>query len=139
MNPIATCAEEVLRAHAHPALKISELVELVAQRVDRGLDARRLRTILEEHPDRFRVLEPWAGPWRHSSARAGAQQQEAWVVAISEPRDPPDSPRAALKLRESVRWLARSVDPRSSSEVSHWYAIALAERAARQAVVRRAA
>jgi hypothetical protein len=45
----------------------------------------------------------------------------------------------AVKLRESVRWLGRGIDPRSPREVSRWYAIALAERALREAVLKRAA
>jgi hypothetical protein len=42
-------------------------------------------------------------------------------------------------LRESVRWIGRSVDGRSTLEVGRWYAIALAEREARRALARRAA
>ena len=130
MNPIALCAEQELRAHTHPALRLFELLDLVAERIDRSLDAARLRAVLEEHPDRFRVLEPWCGPWRPGAADRGRRP---------DPGDPPEAPRTALKLRESVRWLGRGVDPRSSIEVSRWYAIVLAERAAREAVVRRAA
>lgn len=142
MNPIAVCAESTLRQHPHPALRLSELVELVAERVDRTLEESRLRSILESYPDRFRILDPWRGPWRvvprddpeEGSARA------VWVVAVVDPTQPPDHPgAAALKLRESVRWLGRGVDPRSPHEVSRWYAIALSERAVREAVVRRAA
>ena len=140
MNTIAACAEQVLRAHTHPALRLSELVELVAGRVDRNLDASRLRAILEEYPDRFRVLEPWSGPWRSTDPRRPVpERRDAWVVAISDPDDPPDVPSPALKLRESVRWLSKAVDARSVVEVSRWYAIVLAERAAREAVARRAA
>jgi hypothetical protein len=41
-----------------------------------------------------------------------------------------------MRLRESVRWLGRGVDGRSALEVSRWYAITLAERDARAALVR---
>jgi hypothetical protein len=141
MNPIAVLAEDTLRRHPHPALRLSELAELVAEQMDRTLDEPRLRSILEAHPDRFRILDPWRGPWRgaviHDDARTA---REAWVVAVVDPDQPPDRPgSAALKLRESVRWLGRGIDPRSPHEVSRWYAIALAERALREAVVRRAA
>jgi hypothetical protein len=140
VNPIASCADQALRSHTHPALKLSELVDIVARRVDRGLDARRLRAILEEYPERFRLLEPWSGPWRPDEApRVPQQPEEAWVVAVGDPDEPPDTPRSALKLRESVRWLARGIDERSAVDVSRWYAIVLAERAAREAVARRAA
>ena len=142
MNPIVMCAESALRQHPHPALRLSELVELVAERVDRTLDEARLRSLLESHPDRFRLLDPWRGPWR--ATLAGGCDDDAphddWVVAVVDPTQPAAHPGAtALKLRESVRWLGRGVDPRSPNEVSRWYAIALAERAIREAVVKRAA
>ena len=139
MNPIAVCAEEALRAHPHPALRLSELVEIVADRVDRGLEPMRLRAVLEDHPDRFVILEPWSGPWRGVD-HPGLQRPagEPWIVVVTAPDDGPDTPPIALMMRESVRWLSRGVDPRSSIDVSRWYAIVLAERAARAAVARRA-
>lgn len=140
MNPIVTCAEHVLRVHVHPALRLNELRELVAERVDRGLDIRTLRAMLEEHPELFRVIEPWSGPWRlHDQRRGHGRPPEAWVVVITDPGEGPDTSGAALRLRESVRWLARDLDVRSPLEVGRWYAIVLAEREARLAVVRRAA
>ncbi len=135
MNPIATYAENTLRHHAHPALRLRELVELIAARVDRSLDCARLRAILEGYPDRFRILDPWRGPWRMEAE----PRTDVWVVAISEPEGCPHGAPSALKLRESVRWLGRGIDPRSRTDVSRWYAIALAERAVREAVARRAA
>jgi hypothetical protein len=133
MDPIASCAERTLRQSEHPALKLSELLESVSEILDRSLDAGRLRAILETHPDRFRILEPWRGPWR---SRSG----EAWVVTVTEPERPPDGAGpAAVKLRESVRWLARGVDLGSPAEVSRWYAIAVSEREVRTALARRAA
>ncbi|MGD2047061.1 MAG: hypothetical protein PVJ80_05045 [Gemmatimonadota bacterium] len=147
MDPIASLAERTLLKSAHPALKLSELLAFVSERLDRSLDARRLRAILERHPDHFRVLEPWRGRWALPAREAvsgesvsGDRPDEPWVVAIGHPDDPPDGPTpVALNLRESVRWLARGVDPRSNREVSRWYAIALSERAVRSTLARRAA
>jgi len=141
VNAIAQCAETALRQHPHPALRLSELVELVAERLDRTLDGSRLRSILESHPDRFRILDPWRGPWRATLAGTSSPALgDVWVVAVVDPDRPPEHPGSlALKLRESVRWLGRGVDARSPQEVSRWYAIALAERALREAVSRRAA
>jgi hypothetical protein len=141
MHPIAVFAETALRQHVHPTLRLRELVEIVAERVDRTLDAGRLRAILEGYPDRFRLLDPWCGRWRSSASvepDAATRTIDVWVVGVAESAPPPGAP-AALKLRESVRWLARRVDPRSPSEVARWYAIALSERAVRRAVARRAA
>lgn len=142
MNPIASRAETILRQHPHPALRLSELVELVAEQVDRALDGQRLRAILEEHPERFRILDPWRGPWRTVWTVPGAQREprEAWVVVVTDPAaDPAEHRSTTLKLRESVRWLGRGIDPRSPTAVSRWYAIALSERETRRAVARRAA
>lgn len=141
MNPIAHFAEQALREHPHPALRLSELVELISARVDRTLDADRLRAELERYPDCFRVLDPWRGPWR-TLRRAHAARERArdvWVVAVRDPGGGVAPAGAALKLRESVRWLGRGVDPRSPREVCRWHAVVLSERAARTALARRAA
>jgi hypothetical protein len=141
MNPIATCAESALREHAHPALRMRELVDLVARRVDRSLDATRLRTVLESYPDRFRILDPWRGPWRSVLAADPecGLACDVWVMAVAPLDHPPGGTPMAVKLRETVRWVGRGVDPRSPRQVSRWYAIALAERALREAVAKRAA
>ena len=141
MNPIAAFAESTLRQHAHPALRLGELVALVAERVDRTLDCARLRAVLEGYPERFRLLDPWRGAWRAARGpHAGPPSPlDVWVVAVGEPGDPPGGAPAAFKLRESVRWLGRGIDAGSPNDVSRWYAIALSERAVREAVVRRAA
>ncbi len=141
MNPIAAFAEAALREHTHPALRLRELVELLAQRVDRSLGHDRLRAILESYPDRFRILDPWRGPWRSvlGADAGGAHSCDVWVIAVTAPDRPPGGPSVAVKLRETVRWIGRGVDPRSQREVSRWYAIALAERALREAVMKRAA
>lgn len=158
MNPIAVHAESALHSAPHPALRLTELLELVSHRAGRSLTLERLRTALEDHPDRFRILESWSGPWRvreeseqtrrradrvrergGRDVGARAEKRDAWVVAVERPDTPPDAPHSALRLRESVRWVALGLDGRSRVEVSRWYAIALAERAAREAVARRAA
>jgi hypothetical protein len=140
MNTIALRAEAALHAHPHPALKIPELLDLIANDVDRSLTAERLRSILQSHPDRFRILEAWTRRWKSTHADDGDSViDRTWVVAIADRGDPPDGPRSVMRLRESVRWLGRGIDGRSALEVSRWYAITLAERDARAALVRTAA
>ena len=142
MNPIARHAEALLHAAPHPALRLDELLELVAERTGRSMSRAALRTVLEERPDRFRILESWQGPWRvreHAEGGGDRRQADAWVIAVESPDTPPDAPRSALRLRESVRWVALGMDGRSRLDASRWYAIALAERATREAVARRAA
>lgn len=135
MNTIAAHAESVLHAAPHPALRLGELLELLADRAGRSITPERLRQALDDHPDRFRILESWEGPWRVREVGT----RDAWVVAVRSPDRPPDEPPPALRLRESVRWVALGMDGRSRMDVSRWYAIAMADRAARDVVARRAA
>jgi hypothetical protein len=142
VNPTAAAAEHVLREHPHPALRLSELVELLAGPLDRTLDEAKLRTVLERYPDHFRLLDPWRGYWR-TVAREGdgpTRHRDVWVVALEDPDRPPaDCGGTALKLRESVRWLGKGMDPRSPGDVTRFYAIALSEREVRAALLKRAA
>jgi hypothetical protein len=141
MHPVAVFAEAALRQHSDPALRLGELVHLVAERFDRSLDAARLRGILEAHPDRFRLLDPWCGRWGSGGPwdlHEPIPSVDVWVIGVAE-GEPPPGGAAAIKLRESVRWLARGVDPRSPRETGRWYSIVLAERSLRRAHERRAA
>ncbi len=140
MDPIAECAANTLARHPHPALRLGELLELMVDSVPVRLDASLLRVILERHPSLFRILDPGRGPWRDSlQARAEAYAADPWVLLATDPASDGAPHPTALRLRESVRWLGRGVDPRSALSVSRWYAIALAEREARRAIRRRAA
>lgn len=140
MNPIATCTEHFMAAHPHPALRIGEILAPVAERIDRSLTARRLRAALAEHPDTFRLLDPWQGPWRVRPDSGPATEADVWVVLLPTAEGGDRSPAGpATTLRESVRWLARGIDPRSPLSVSRWYAIALAERESRRAIAQRSA
>jgi hypothetical protein len=55
------------------------------------------------------------------------------VISVAQ-RNEPETGTAASpeRMRESVRWLARTVDSRSRLAVGRWYAIAMAERQARR-------
>ncbi|MDZ7780287.1 MAG: hypothetical protein U5R14_10210 [Gemmatimonadota bacterium] len=157
MNPIATHTAAFMESHPHPALRLGELLPPMADRVDRSLTLLRLREALSEHPETFRILDPWKGPWRtvvpapsevtgvgagHESRHGGHGDPagDVWVVLLADPSgDPGPAGGAQLTLRESVRWLARCIDARSPLSVSRWYAIALAERESRRALTRRVA
>lgn len=135
MSPIVECALQTLKQHPHPALRLSELLEVVAERIDRTLDAGRLRGHLEDHPSLFRLLDPSKGPWREPShARTDAFSLDPWVLISTDPAEDSALHPSALLLRESVRWLGRGLDPYSPRDVNRWYAIALAERQARVAL-----
>ncbi len=141
MNLIVECAERILLEHTHPALRLNELHELVVEGLDRTLERPLLRGLLEEHPELFRVLDPWRGAWRTPTRPwAALYSADPWVVIVTSGGGAGRSERpTALRLRESVRWLARDIDTRSAYEVSRWYAIVLAERQARGVLQRTAA
>lgn len=139
MQIIALRAEEALRDSPHPALRLSELVTLLAPAVDRSLTAARLRHILEDHPDRFRLLDAWSRRWSSLHGDDEGEGSTTWVVAVAAPASPPDGAGPALRLRETVRWLGASLDNRSRMEVARWYAIAAAERHARRVIAGRVA
>lgn len=145
MDALVRSAESVLRSHAAPALRLGELLRHV--RVDTGLRTLapdRLRAALEARPDRFRVLDPWRGPWRFvRRASAGAPGGEPWVVVVGDPGDQ-GAARAATptpdrRLRATVRWLGLSVDADSGRAISRWHGIAVAESSARDVLTRKAA
>ena len=141
MDPIIECAERILLEHPYPALRLTELHELIAERFDRSLEQSRLRGMLEQYPNVFRVLDPWRGPWRSpEQPRAARYADDPWVIIVTELDGADHAQRpTALTLRESVRWLAHDIDTRSAYEVSRWYAIVLAERRARKVIKNEAA
>ena len=136
MDRIVAAAEATLRRHPAPGPPQPRLVELLRREgPDPWVDAARLRPLLEACPDRFRVLDLWQGSLRSLQALAGGTefQGDAWVAVITDPagRGPDRANRASATLRESVRWLARGVDGRSTREVARWQRVLREEAAVR--------
>jgi len=138
MDAMLNAAEAALRRAAGPALRLAALWrQLRDERRDGGLDLARLRIALESRPDRFRVLDPWRGPWRSLAPREGS---DPWVVVVGDPGDRDGAPATAVRrLRESVRWLGVTLDAGSVREVGRWHAMVVAEEEARATLDRRAA
>lgn len=130
MDPVAVAAESLLRRHPAPALPLSELLERLREDgPDPYLTEGRLRNVLEKTPERFRILELWrAAPANPLGEGAAAELGAPWVAVISDPTGHPEErERAEILLRESVRWLTRFVDPRSTRDVAHWRGMVHAE------------
>jgi hypothetical protein len=139
METYLRAAECILRRSDAPALHLTELLrEVRLETRDLTLDAARLETALQRHPNLFRVLDPWRGPWRFLRSPDGsspAHELDAWVVVVSDPGDGDGVGRSgALRLRACVRWLARGVDRRSPRAVARWSAMAMSAEAARNAL-----
>ena len=129
MLTVTQTAELALRQAPEPALRLDVLLERVRTEPGRsGLREDTLRAALEAEPHRFRVLDPWRGPWRRlEPGRLPALSRQPWVVMVSDPGtgDAPTN-RTAHRLRESVRWLALHVDDESGRSVTRWHAVAVA-------------
>lgn len=138
MDPIVADAADILRRHPAPGLPLRTLLELLVRGGGAsGVDAARLRMLLEARPDRFRVLDPWRGPLSVLAPALGAVggDGDAWVAVLDDPEamEAP-GPRVALRVRESVRWLARAVDGRATRELARWQRLLHVESATRVAL-----
>jgi hypothetical protein len=129
MEEILHHAEEILCGHPFAAMELIELHARLRHRTPVAtptcID---LRQLLESHPARFRVVDPWARPWIHPADQPRDGTEDVVVVAVG--RGAPASGRLPLelRLRESIRWVARGIDPRSRGSSARLYALLLAER-----------
>lgn len=142
MEHVLGTTEQILRNSGAPALRLGALATELRNSLGRlAPDGARLRTLLERHPDRFRVLDPWRGPWRRLGAAHAPGEADPWVVAV---RDLCDTGGCggghplARRVRESVRWLALNVDPSSPASVIRWQGLLTEGMAAAQALDRAA-
>jgi len=143
MDVLAATAETVLRRHPSPALRLGELHRLVRSALrDSSLQLDRLTRTLVAHPDRFRMLDPWRGPWRHvAESPAVGAGRDPWVVAVSDPGGEGEAARAegpVDRLRASVCWAAAGVDDQSTWSLARWHHLALSESRARERLSRAA-
>jgi hypothetical protein len=139
MNLIAERAAAALRQHPHPALRLDELLTLVADRLDRNLTRERLRAILEDHPGEFRIIGASVGTWDTSpECDAMTRRCGPWVLSIAPEPGGTEPPHPVPALRESVRWVGRTIDGRSRMDIGRWDGLAMSERATMRALQRRA-
>lgn len=131
MEYILSAAEQVLRNAGVPALRLSHLLREIQSSTPgtRTLDTGGFRALLETSPERFRVLDPWRGPWRLVTGADGedADGHEPWVVGVRDHGDGAAAGRHRIvrRLHGSVRWLALNLDPRSARSVVRWNGLLL--------------
>lgn len=142
MENVLGAAEQILRNSGAPALRLGLLATELRNSLGSLAPAGpRLRTLLEGHPDRFRVLDPWRGPWRRLGEAHAPGEADPWVVAV---RDLGDTGACsgghplARQVRENLRWLALNVDPSSPASIIRWQGM-LAEGMAAATAMDRAA
>ncbi len=140
MQEILHHAEEVLRQHPAPAMELDELHSRLRElRPTATPICAGLRRILEGSPHRFRVVDPWCGPWIHGPHGDRPDTDGVVVIAIDRVCSEGDPSPGSTLLRESVRWIARGIDLRSQGGAARLYALILAADAARLRLRRRAA
>ena len=116
MQTLVERAAQSLAHHPAPALPLAELVHLVMEGgTVVGPDV--LLRALKARPDLFRVLNPWRGPWRSASPRAGGQPRGPWVVGLGRACE---SGGTAARLKASLAHLGRTVDERSATDLVRW-------------------
>lgn len=143
MDPVAATAEAILRHDPAPGLPLPRLTERLRARLDDDrLTAEEVRRRLEAEPTRFRILDLERGVL---GGTGGLGPSGAWVAVLTDPAggevgrgagDPahgvPTDPQRLL--RNSVRWLAASVDPRSLRDVARWRRLLVSEKRTRAAL-----
>lgn len=139
-------------ADTSPVLPFEELSRLSLLEGGAGVRCQRLLSDrIRGRPDLFRVLDPWRGPLRTDGRRAeaspdrtrllagGGLPAQGWVVPLlggpeaawDSARDPRPGERIRLRLRQTVRSLARSTDADSLTALLRLGRILREERALR--------
>lgn len=140
MDPVAATAEAILRHDPAPGLPLPRLtVRLRARLDDARLTPDDVRRALEAEPTRFRILDLDRGVLGGAD---GLGPSGAWVAVLTDPAAgdsvcAPDAPEEFAEttperlLRHSVRWLADSVDARSTRDVARARRLLVSERRTR--------
>lgn len=143
-------------AHRHPAaaLPLSELSRLVQESGTRVSDDVLLRALLTE-PARFRIVDPWKGPWarlrsdrrtgRHGSLAGAGDRRVPNLVdgprVVPAPGAAPWSPGPAGpalgRMRQALIRLGWRVDDASPVDLARWHRLVLEGQRARNRLTAR--
>ena len=145
MEPMLEQTARILFRHPAAALPLRSVArEVQRETPGPGPELHFLLKVLEEHPARFRVVNPWLGPW--TSMEPGRSEDYAgyrgrlqedgllagpWIVALEHPAagSSIDEDGTAARLRESLHAVVRSVDEGSTASLARW--LGLVREAAR--------
>lgn len=137
METLLDRATRVARHHPAPALPLDELRRLVR---GSGVVVREeaLLRALARKKDRFRVVDPWRGPWTELRPPVGTPADVAgsdpagervalsrsfgqpWVVVRPRKTDEEDGSAVLRRLRWTVAHLGWEVDDRSVRDMTRW-------------------
>lgn len=143
MENLADLAARAAQRHPAPALHVRELATLVQGSGARVPEAILLRALATE-PGRFRLVDPWRGPWSTLRRRSGPAGREPSRVSgaaaprlevfegpsvVPEPGDTPWSPGPAAVvlglMRQTLVRLGWRVDESSPVDLARWYQLVL--------------
>lgn len=142
MEPLADRAARAAHRHPAAALPLGELARLVQESGTRVSHHVLLRALAAD-PERFRIVDPWRGPWARLAADRGASRRRrrpnpTIPDLVDGPRVVPRSgsvawsPGAAgpavTRLRQSLIRLGWKVDDASPVDLARWYRLVLEGR-----------
>ncbi len=134
MRQNADVAEQILQRLTVPALRLDRLADAVEQ--GSGASVGGHAVLLQElraRPERFRILNPWIGPWRTAMRRQEGGGFLPWVIALRGPRTPRASGCRSLEsMTESLRAIAARLDPGCPTSVARCLGLLVAGREAAQ-------
>lgn len=123
MRCIDEAVEDILQRRPLGALPLAQLVEALrasARVADHEGDVQRA---LSAHPDRFRIVDPYRGPWRIRPEGGEQRRPGVWVVGLEDPPSAPLSTRLERVVVACVRTLAVALDQGSFTAGARWLAI----------------
>lgn len=144
MESLPDVAHRVLARHPAPALPLGELHRQVAlARSGPTPPAASLLARIRSRRRRFRILDPWRGPWRVLRSRSDGATRRAlreaglgldpWVMTADPdgraPRHRADS--TVSLLRTTMHHLSLAIDPDSASALARWILLLREEQAIR--------
>lgn len=148
MESLLRSARRILRSHPAPALPFRQLHRLIAlERAGPPPDPDLLLERMRTRPASFRIVDPWRGAWSPLTAPAASRAAAAyrrrlarrgpaldvWVLSASEEAEAESGrDRPLARLRETIRWLGRSVDAGSPTALARWLGLVGRDRRLRR-------
>lgn len=155
MDALADRAARAASRHPAAALSLGELARLVQDTGARVPEPVLLRALASD-PTRFRVIDPWRGPWARlrvdrrtghlprSRSRDGSFDGCEGLLdgprVVTFPRGPTWSPGPAgpalARMRRTLVRLGWTVDERSPTDLARWHRLVLEGARLRRGLVR---
>lgn len=145
MESLPDVAYRILARHPAPALPFRELHRQVAlARAGPTPTAGTLLARIRSRRRRFRILDPWRGPWEvlrsrpddatRRALRDAGLALEPWVTtADPDGRAQPGAAGSTVPLlRTTMHHLSLAIDPDSASALARWILLLREERAIRR-------